>query len=185
MSKYFEYLTISYFTCVTAPVTIHEAFCTGNINKSQTTSEHDWRRGCCAEAERVRAAGDINVCVGVRGECFSGTCAHPVGQSSISFTHSFTAPECHHIISRPTSYTRAPCAWPCLLLHDEQHDAGVCRRKEPRWHTGAVTDFNLTVRYWTLDKLCVRCTVRHFPQINHIRMQTSNEGATEMLPNVM
>lgn len=37
------------------------------------------------------------LCVGDRGgggggECFLGTCAHPVDQSSNSFTHSFRAP---------------------------------------------------------------------------------------------
>lgn len=165
--------------CVAAPVTIHEALiCAGDINKSQTRSVHDWRIGCCAEAEGgaartvlVRAAGGGLLCSGVRGGVLYGYVRAPFGPI-LKFIHSFihdTGMSSDH--QRAAGYTRAPCGRPCLLLHDEQH-AGVCRRIGS--HVGAV---------WCCNRFQLNCTSPtgsgretldvcgiQVPQINHMRV---------------
>lgn len=98
------------------------------------------RRGVRVSVVRVRTAGDFNVGAGSAQRIFFffffnlfcfGTCAHPVGQSSNSFSRSFTAPTCHHTMEQAAGYAHAPMRPPCLLLRGEQH-AGVPAEREPR-----------------------------------------------------
>lgn len=150
MSKDFEYLTMCYFTCVTPPVTIHEAFCTGNINKSQTTSEHDWRRGW--QRRSVCEPRGILMCVlGCVGCVLFGYVRAPRGPI-LNFIHSFI-----HGTGMSSHHQQAHRLYTCTMRLAMPFVAwwATCRcvpaERAALAHCGAVTDFNLTGRYWTLD----------------------------------
>lgn len=149
-------------TCVTAAVTTQSAPATNAIRAR--LAHPLCRGGGGAHARGVCAP---------RGSAFGGTCAHHVGQSSNSFTHSFTAPACHRLISGPAGYTHAPCAWPCLLLHGGAPCR--CRRKEEPL-TQISTQLNIAYKDQTWQRN-VRSLwdLKQVPQRNHIKMDTTKQ----------
>ena len=101
---------------------------------------------------------------------FFSTCAHPVGQSPNSFTHSFTAPACHHTSSGARRFYTCTMRLPCLLLC-EQH-AGAPAERELQQISA-----QLYLSYWAR-----KCRDKRFEWdlgqvINHVRMRTPKQSA--------